>query len=47
MRNYFYENSKEAVMDFQTFRGLSAKAVHKTLEEKAKLRTARKKAKKK
>lgn len=42
MNNRFYENSKEAVMDFETFRGLSAKAIHQTLEQKAKLRKARK-----
>lgn len=43
MENRFYENSKEAVMDLDTFRALNPKAIHKTLEEKAKLRKARKK----
>lgn len=47
MRGRFYENTKEAVMDFETFRGLNPKAIHKTLEEKAKLRKQRKSINKK
>ena len=45
MKGRFYENSKEAVMDFNTFRGLSPQAIHKTLEEKAKKRKQRSKRK--
>ena len=45
MKGRFYENSKEAVMDFHTFKNLNAKAIHNTLEEKAKLRKQRKKVK--
>jgi hypothetical protein len=45
MKPTFYENSKEAVMDFHTFKGLSAKAIHRTLEEKAKLRKQKAKGK--
>jgi hypothetical protein len=47
MKGRFYENKTEAVMDFETFRGLNPKAIHKTLEEKAKLRKQRKTANKK
>lgn len=43
MRPRFYENSKEAVMDLDTFKNLNPKAIHKTLEEKAKQRKQNKK----